>query len=608
VFLRIPRNLQWRCDNTGDGRAAIACLSSHSRTYWWPRRKRCERAQSYLSSARSQRGYSTQAAEGTIYDTLYDTPQDIPFWDGFPERLIREGLPRRLKREDVRKQKPPLEDILARPTEEGAPDVEITEQEIEGHKGLLDHQRAISDISMKDAPNRDTSTAVAHSPETIVQEEQNFLHDSTTAPEPIADVIDDQPATIELLENLKPAAATLPSPEQLLDVEKPRSSTIHILGAGRFGKYVAHSVAGLPNAPPVTLLLHTPYLMRRWSEEGASIKILRKGKLIVQSQINVEFSGEIETEHRGYQGNQEFGHKRRQSQNTSIIENLIVTTDGFATLPALSAIQHRLRPWSTICFLQNGMGIIDKINDELFPDLSRRPNYALGNISHKIMPTERIFTLIEREAGNVSLSTLVRTSRPRYLSQTGQQEAPLVRRLDSSHEPFLYLMRTLTRSPELRAQTLTRPSFLKNQLQNLVVNAVVGPLSVLYNCPNDQLLESHKVRLTLRLILQETSLIVRSLPEFSRMPEIDKHLSAQRLESVVYSAIKKTRGNLSGMLQDIKAGRRTHVEFYNGYLVQRAMELGIPCPHNAMLLSMVKAKQIIRRETDELYIPIRNDY
>jgi 2-dehydropantoate 2-reductase len=513
-----------------------------------------------------------------------------------------------LKREDVRKRQLPLEDILARPTEERDPDVEVTEQEIEGHKGHLDQQVAMPDTSVAGGFNRDTSVAVLNPAESPLQEEPDFLDDSTPVPDFIPEVIDDQPATTEAAENISPAVGALPSTDHTLDLDTPRSPTIHILGAGRFGKYVAHSVAGLPHAPPVTLLLHTPYLMKQWSEEGAAIKILRKRKLIVQSQINVEFAGEIEAQPPGYEMYQSVVRKRRHVQHTSVIENLIVTTDGFATLPALSAVKHRLRPWSTICFLQNGMGIIDIVNDELFPDISKRPNYALGNMSHKITPTGRTFTLIEREAGNVSLSTLMRASKPRYLNQTGQQEAPLIRRLDDSWEPFLYLMRTLTRSPELRVQTLARPDFLKNQLQNLVVNAVIGPLSVLYNCPNDQLLKNYRVCLTMRLVLEEASLILRSLPEVSHMPRIHQHFSARRLELLVYSAIKRTRGNVSGMLQDIKSGKRTSIEFYNGYLVNRAMELGIPCPHNEMLLSMVKAKQTIRKETDDLYIPIRNEY
>jgi len=398
-------------------------------------------------------------------------------------------------------------------------------------------------------------------------------------------------------------AATQSAIEQRLQQEHEKSTTIHVLGATRHGKYIAHSLAGLPHAPPVILLLHTHDLMRRWNEEGAAVRVLRQGKLTVQSGIEVEFSGDYESS--GFQGHVPI---RRYDQNDSAIHHLVVTTDAFATLPALAAIVHRIRPWTSICFLQDGMGIIDQINTTLFPDPMRRPHYALGNISHKLTPTEKTFTVIEREAGNTSLSILMRATKRQDHFLSVPQDQPLIRRLDNSWGPFLYLLRTLTRSPQLKAHARNRPDFHMEQLEKLAVNAVLGPLSVLYDCPNDQLLNNYNVKRTMRLVLQETSLILRSLPEISRVARIDCRFSVKKLERIVFSTIKNTRGNTTTMLQLVKAGRRTGVEFWNGYLISRAKELDMACPHNEMLLAMVQAKQAVSSRKDEWFIPVRDEY
>ncbi|PWY97253.1 hypothetical protein BCV70DRAFT_167320 [Testicularia cyperi] len=66
----------------------------------------------------------------------------------------------------------------------------------------------------------------------------------------------------------------------------------------------------------------------------------------------------------------------------SPIDSLIVTTKCDATLGALEGIRHRIHPWSTIVLLQNGMGVLDTLNDRLFQDPDQRPNFVLASTTH----------------------------------------------------------------------------------------------------------------------------------------------------------------------------------------------------------------------------------
>ncbi len=44
----------------------------------------------------------------------------------------------------------------------------------------------------------------------------------------------------------------------------------------------------------------------------------------------------------------------------------------------------------------------------------------------------------------------------------------------------------------------------------------------------------------------------------------------------------------SSMLQSLERGRRSEVNFMNGYVVEKGQEKGVPAPVNAALTSMVR--------------------
>ena len=42
------------------------------------------------------------------------------------------------------------------------------------------------------------------------------------------------------------------------------------------------------------------------------------------------------------------------------------------------------------------------------------------------------------------------------------------------------------------------------------------------------------------------------------------------------------------MLQSLERGNKTEIDFLNGYIVQKAMELGVPTPVNSKIVQMIK--------------------
>ena len=64
-----------------------------------------------------------------------------------------------------------------------------------------------------------------------------------------------------------------------------------------------------------------------------------------------------------------------------------------------------------------------------------------------------------------------------------------------------------------------------------------------------------------------------------------------RLETLAVSLAWKTQNNLSSMLQDVRNGRETEIDYINGYIVKRGEEIGITCYMNYLVSQLVKGKQ-----------------
>jgi 2-dehydropantoate 2-reductase len=280
-------------------------------------------------------------------------------------------------------------------------------------------------------------------------------------------------------------------------------------------------------------------------------------------------------------------------QSTEPIHNLIVTTKAPFTIGALSRLKPRILPTSTITFLQNGMGVIDEVNAKLFPDPTTRPNYAQGIITHgaNIPPQkaeEDPFYVVHAGHGTVALGLMPRDAPPKDSPSTEiDPERPNTWKWAPTSR---YVVRTLTRSPVLCAVGFTPVELLQQQLEKLAINSVINPLTALLDSRNGSLNHNFALTRTTRLLLAETSHIIRSLPELQGVPNVQRRFSPERLETLVVSMANKTKDNISSMLADVRAGRQTEIEYINGYIVKRGEEMGVKCVVNYAVMQIVMGK------------------
>jgi 2-dehydropantoate 2-reductase len=410
------------------------------------------------------------------------------------------------------------------------------------------------------------------------------------------------------------------------------------MGMGNVGSFIAHALRGIPNPPPVTLIFSRWDKLTQWDKSPQRLTLVTDGDAEIRDgydaeiaiprirfhgkEVGVNASSAVSVE--GISTAEEEPHQILEGESTEPIRSLIICSKAPYVLQGLSAVKHRLSKDSVICFLQNGMGVAEEVSKEIFPDPATRPHYMLGINSHGLNNAGgEAFTTTHAGFGTISLGILPheRERNPnapyeasRKFTAGGPARSGQVPNTDDP-DPELpaqesvkfgftpnqrYLLRTLLRTPVLAAAAFSPPDLLQMQLEKLAVNCIVNPLTVLLDARNGALLYNYALTRTLRLLLSEISLVIRSLPELQYIPNVQTRFDPGRLETVVVGVANRTKDNISSMLADARAGRETEVEYINGWIVQRGEELGIRCSMNYMLMQMVKGKTaMISREFSE---------
>ncbi|MCJ1270319.1 hypothetical protein MMC22_010215 [Lobaria immixta] len=417
-------------------------------------------------------------------------------------------------------------------------------------------------------------------------------------------------------------------PEGLESSEPKASRRIHLLGGGDVGKFVAHAIAGIPNPPPITLLFRSPYMLHVWHKSDRSLEVVtdrvgekrsgfetellhrrnesinapRQGSdLPAEDSLDADqgAAGDANNDANGDANDGADGDANNGADNaadSAIIHQLILAVSPQTTIDELSRVADRLTQDSTILFMQTGLGIVDEVNEKIFPNETTRPSYLVGLPSHWIYPSGRPFSVVHAKMGTVALGIPLRSST--LQTRTGDEGVA-----NMSHST-LYFMRTLTRTPDLAAVSFAPLDMFQMQLEKCAIFAAIYPLTVLFGCQNGQLKYNGPVTRVIRLLLAEISLVIRSLPELQGVPNVNMRFSPGRLAGIVYINLGHTAEEFSPMLKDVTARRNTGINHLNGYFIQRGEELGIKCVMNYMLMQMVKGKRIAMQSRTDAFLPM----
>jgi 2-dehydropantoate 2-reductase len=116
--------------------------------------------------------------------------------------------------------------------------------------------------------------------------------------------------------------------------------------------------------------------------------------------------------------------------------------------------------------------------------------------------------------------------------------------------------------------------------QKLIINAGINPYTAILDCPNGKILNAPLYQSTIDQLCLELSQLMDAAVRTQETPGALR----ERIEQVA----RNTAGNTSSMRADVQRGRRTEIDFINGYVAKLGKELGIGTPVNQMLTERVQ--------------------
>ncbi|KAH8170713.1 ketopantoate reductase panE/ApbA domain-containing protein [Sarocladium implicatum] len=363
---------------------------------------------------------------------------------------------------------------------------------------------------------------------------------------------------------------------------------IFILGIGNMGRLYASYLAKLPHPPPITLVVHRQALLEQW-QQGRGIEFTRGCVVEANKTFDIEFWTDARPEH---------GPVREVAGGKSI-KNLLITTKASAALPEADKFRLYLDETSTVAFAHNGMS-------KMWPP--HGPVYVGHRYASGKVPS---FISCITTHGVVSLGPF----RSLHASPADAVVGPVLPNPQAAHSTQ-YLMDQITSAPHLDSKPVARAELWILQLEKLIVNSTINPLTAVLRCKNGVLFadkDGPMIHVMDRL-LQEASQVLQALVNHPSSAHIlaasakeeeagSVHLEATRrdltdrfsqprLRAMLHRVGAMVSENTSSMLQDVQAGKDLEIRDFNGWITDMAAYLdpGLDVRCHLALVNLVERR------------------
>ncbi len=260
-------------------------------------------------------------------------------------------------------------------------------------------------------------------------------------------------------------------------------------------------------------------------------------QLIVRDKANCSENWQLIHANRVFEKN----FKLTDIKDQNVLSTIAITVKAPQLEVALQNIKHRIDNTTQIILLQNGMG-----HEQIAKQFVSEDKIFFASNTHGAFKQDKQIVHYAGK-GSIHFGQLKTSSRiPTWFKDFDQADLDT----DWSDDIKTILFR------------------------KLFVNAVINPLTALYQCRNGDLLQDSK-KLRLLALIEENSRFAQSI-----------NLSFEsNLKELVLNVIEKTANNYNSMYQDVNAGVETEINAINGYLLDQMTLHGFDAPHNWQLWS-----------------------
>ncbi|MCD6330853.1 MAG: 2-dehydropantoate 2-reductase [Thermoplasmata archaeon] len=182
---------------------------------------------------------------------------------------------------------------------------------------------------------------------------------------------------------------------------------------------------------------------------------------------------------------------------------------------------------------------------------------------------------------------------PGHLRQTSEGNF-IIGRLDGKITPELEEVKKILES---MTEVIITDNIMGHLWTKLLINSTIASLGVIFGVELKELVNDEKLLPIMVALADEVVRVARSLDikleKFEGMLDvnlfrIDDFDDFKRVVAIMKIAGEKYKKLKSSMWQDIEKGRKTEIDYINGYVERKAEELGIDTPINNLVIKMVK--------------------
>lgn len=227
---------------------------------------------------------------------------------------------------------------------------------------------------------------------------------------------------------------------------------------------------------------------------------------------------------------------------------IFVTTKAYDNIAVADGLSGKISDEAPIFILQNGMG-----NEEVF---------------RHSFPQNPIFRAITTEAAELIYPGIVK-----HVAFGKTSFGVIAGQENGFSSRFQYIMRNSGFS------TKKTEKIQLKMWQKVITNATICPLGALLHVPNGRILDKPSINQIFDAILEEGIAVAKeNLP--------DEDFSQTR--DFILRVMEKTKNNKCSMLQDIERGRKTEIDYMNGFIVKESKRLGLKAPVNAAIADLIR--------------------
>lgn len=387
-------------------------------------------------------------------------------------------------------------------------------------------------------------------------------------------------------------------------------SRIFIIGAGNVGRLYASYMAQHHEGLPITLVVHRRELLLQWDQCDGVLIDRVNGTQIKSNRFNVEWWTTTKPPH-GQASEVADGGKLR---------SVFISTKADAALAEADRIRRYLSKSSSVVFAQNGVSKLWPPYGPLYVSSRYRdddaPAFSACVVNHGVRSAGPFWS-IHTSPANAFIGPILCT--PELTQRQARKRSTGA------------LTKYMTTTPLLETKAVSSGELWLIQLEKLVMNAAINPLTTILRCKTGQLFGSYDSQDPLTRVLDKllgqasaviqalimhgvSDVLIASYMETSRlfasssecniedMANVRRKLrvrfSQPILKAKLYAFGLKISQHRSSMMQDMEAGRKTEIRDVNGWIIDMAefLDIELDVSVHERLVELIEACEVLSKE------------